>query len=151
MITVASFPAVVLGILCAYWLCRNLDPEKYLGKKIRKHILCAWAFTFIPIVCWASLVIGVPAFITSFLSPNSVERTKIVAKSEGGIRTCRYEVGLEGFEVMFKDRICLNHNVWKYFLVNDAVTVSVRKDIFGTRIYEINKIPADIYGVPVNN
>ena len=138
----ATLPAIALGLWFTYLLCRRgaLDPEQLRSQKIGKPILCLGLATFIPVFSWIAVVIGVPAFITLTLGPNAEEMAVISTKNEGGSRrTCDYKLGLVGYEAMFKETFCVSAKIWNEVGAGEQVIVLVRKDIFGTRIFDIRK------------
>lgn len=141
-VSVATLPAIALGLWFTYLLCRRgaFDPERLRGQKIGKPILCLGLATFIPVFSWIAVVVGMPALITLALGPNAEEMAVISTKNEGGSRrTCDYKLGLVGYEVMFKETFCVSAKLWNDVSAGEQVIVLVRKDIFGTRIFDIRK------------
>lgn len=142
-VRVATVPAIALGLWFAYLLCRPgiLDPERLRRQKVGKPFFCVGLAIFVPVSSWTAVVVGVPALITRGLAPNTEELAVISAKREGGSRrTCDYKLGLVGYETMFKDTFCVSERLWNAVSAGEQVVVLMRKDIFGTRIFEIKEV-----------
>lgn len=141
-VRVVTVPAIALGLWFAYLLCRPgiLDPERLRRQKVSKPFFCVGIAVFVPVFSWTTVVVGVPALITRGLAPNTEELAVISTKREGGSRrTCDHKLGLVGYETMFKDTFCVSERLWNEVNAGEQVVIVVRKDIFGTRIFEIKK------------
>ena len=135
----ASLPAVGLATWLALALKRrpnSITPPKGVPR-IGKPFLIASVLVFGGISAWVALAVGLPAMVTVILSPNAKAIAIVHTKSMGIRRSCDYKLGLVGYGVMFKDTFCVTSAVWNRVKVGDKVDLQIRKDLFGTRIYEL--------------
>lgn len=137
-LAIASGPVVTLGLIASYLLCRygRFDKEELAKRKMRKPFVCLGAVTFIPIFLWMALCVGTPALITLFLGPNGEIVASVAIKTERGA-TKRNRLGLVGYSTLLKDRFWVPDEVFNYVHVGQDVSLRVREDFFGTRIFDI--------------
>lgn len=137
-VSVATWPAVGLGLLFVYLLWRKgaLRPERSENQRAPKALIYLSLLLFFPFICWSGLVLGFPAAVTAFLEPNA-EEAALVATKTAGRRVCDYKLTLVGYEAMFKAGICVEGALWQQVSPGNKVSLSIRKNYFGTRIFEI--------------
>jgi len=145
-VAIASAPVLVLGGYLTYVLCRMRDQRTYNYKQhgLRKSVLCFAAFFVLSGTLWTALLMGVPALVTNFLGPNAEISVKVTSKQEKyRRRSCDFKVTLDGFSTFLKSYICVLESNFRELTVGEDAILLVRKDIFGTRIFEIHaKTPA---------
>jgi hypothetical protein len=137
----AVLPAVGAALWLALALARRPAARTHRAgvPRISKPFLVAGVAVFAAISAWVALAIGLPAIVTASLSPNGQAVAVIETKRmrAGSRSSCDYTLGLAGYATMFKDTLCVDSVIWNRVNVRDKVNLEVRRDAFGTRIYDI--------------
>jgi hypothetical protein len=140
----AVLPAVGAALWLTLALARRPAAQTRLAgvPRISKSFLVAGVAVFGAISAWVGLAIGFPAIVTAALSPTGKAVAVVQTKTTGAWRrrSCDYKLGLVGYAAMFKDTFCVDSVVWNRVNVGDKVNLQVRKDAFGTRIYDIRRL-----------
>jgi len=138
----AIVPAVGAALWLALALARRPTARTHPTgvPRISKPFLVAGVAVFGAITAWVALAIGFPAIVTAALSPNGKAVAVVNAKTKGATRrNCDYKLGLVEYTTMFKDTFCVDSAVWNHVNIGDKVDLQVRRDAFGTRIYDIQR------------
>lgn len=137
-LSVFSAPAVICGLLAAFLLCRygRFDSEELKRRKMRKSFVCLGAGIFLPILSWTAFCVGAPAVITKVLGPNGETLATISIKKERGA-TRKNQLGLAGYSTLFKGWFWVPDDIFNQVHVGEEVSLLVRQDFFGTRIFDI--------------
>jgi hypothetical protein len=139
----AVLPAVAAALWVALALARRPVAKTHTAgiPRISKPFLVTGVAVFGAITAWVALAIGFPAIVTAALSPNGQAIAVIESKTTGRWvrRSCDYKLALVGYAATFKHDFCVDSDVWTRVNVGDKVNLQVRRDAFGTRIYDIRR------------
>jgi hypothetical protein len=145
--TVAAILAATFGIAGAYRLQLWVIAGAYRRRPSISTLAFLLAFlsgiTFVALILWSAFVQGLPAVVTYLLGGNGTEVAVIGAKkkSQNSRYSCDYQLGLVGYKSVLKDTLCVDSALWNHAVVGQRVEILVRKDILGTRIFDIRLPP----------
>jgi hypothetical protein len=95
------------------------------------------------LLVWSAGVQGVPAMVTQLLGARGAEVAVIGTKQRTANRRvfCEYQLSLIGYQSVQKETLCVKRALWSQVVVGQRVEIVIRKDVLGTRIFDIRLLP----------
>lgn len=147
--TVAAILAVTIGIAGWYrlrlWDIAGAYRLRLWIIKLAFLLAFLSGVTLGALILWSAFVQGLPAVVTYLLGANGTEVAVIGEKKKSQKQNsryfCDYQLGLVGYKSVLKDTLCVDSALWNHVVVGQRVEIVVRKDILGTRIFDIRLPP----------